>query len=94
MQDARKAAGLRIEDTIALYTDGVDEDVAAMLTEYGSYVRGETLATELSQGAAPDGAYTATTTLGGASLTLGLAVTGRVSGGVVTRHDPDEGDEA
>ncbi len=94
VQDARKAAGLRIEDTIALYVGGASDDVTAMLSEYGGYVRGETLATELTHSPAPTGVYTANTTLGGAALTLGLAVTGHVSGGVVTRHDADAGDEA
>jgi len=91
VQDARKAAGLRIEDTIALWVDWPHPEMAGMLGEYGEYVRGETLATYFTGGSAPPEAFTSEATLGGVPLTLGLTVSGTASG--ATRLVSDEGDE-
>ncbi len=91
VQDARKAAGLRIEDTIALWVDWPLPEMAGMLGEYGEYVRGETLATYFTGGSAPPEAFTSEATLGGVPLTLGLTVSGTASG--ATRLVSDEGDE-
>jgi isoleucyl-tRNA synthetase len=46
VQDARKAAGLRIEDTIRLVYQA-DAESAAAIAAHAEYIRGETLATEL-----------------------------------------------
>jgi isoleucyl-tRNA synthetase len=47
VQNARKDAGLEVEDRITLRLGG-DEDVIAAAREYESYVRGETLAEQLT----------------------------------------------
>jgi len=108
VQDARKAVGLRIEDTIVLWLDvstGMStsderETVMQMLREYEGYVASETLATEVSVNP-PDAekhlaAFAGKQTfvnevkLGNVPLTLGITVSGTVSG--VARMNLDEGD--
>ncbi len=92
VQDARKAAGLRIEDTVALWVNWSHPEATQMLGEYGEYVRSETLATSLTPGSAPPEAFTTDTMLGGVPLMLGLTVSGTANGAV--RPVSDEGDEA
>ena len=47
MQNARKAAGLEVEDRIAL-TLGGDDELLAAAREHEAYVAGEALAVEVS----------------------------------------------
>lgn len=75
VQEARKAAGLALTDRIDLWLAPADEGQAlrAALAEWGDYLRGETLALELSLGQPPDQAHREVVELPGATLTLGLA---------------------
>ncbi len=52
VQDARKSAGYRIEDTISISYDA-DPEVVAALTAHESYVRAETLAVRLDRHETP-----------------------------------------
>jgi isoleucyl-tRNA synthetase len=86
IQDARKAAGLNIADTIALWvamdTENEDDtETRAMLDEYERYVSGETLATRFTVAPVPDGAATTAVTLGGVPLVIGLEKSGTLAGG-------------
>jgi isoleucyl-tRNA synthetase len=73
IQDARKSAGFAISDRINVYLDGADNTLRKALSSWGEYVRGETLADELTLGPAPAGAHLETLDLEtGAPLTLGV----------------------
>ena len=74
VQDARKRAGLAISDRIALYlaSDSEGELLAQTLAAYGDYLRGETLATSLTVGAAPEGAYSERVELGDGEVMVGV----------------------
>jgi isoleucyl-tRNA synthetase len=69
VQNARKDAGLEVEDRIALRLGG-DAEVLAAAREYESYVRGETLAEQLTFDG--DG-NAAAATIDGLDLLIGLA---------------------
>jgi isoleucyl-tRNA synthetase len=56
VQDARKADGLDVTDRIALRWSSSDEDVAAALTEHGTLIASEVLATEFGPEVAVTGA--------------------------------------
>jgi len=75
VQDARKRAGLAISDRIALYlaSDSEGELLAQTLAVYGDYLRGETLATSLAVGVAPEGAYSESVELGDGEVMVGVA---------------------
>ncbi len=70
VQDARKDAGLRIEDRVTLTYEATD-GVADALAGGAETVKTETLATSLTGGGAT-GAHTATIKVGDASVTIGL----------------------
>ncbi|MFV9504273.1 MAG: isoleucine--tRNA ligase [Oscillochloridaceae bacterium umkhey_bin13] len=74
VQDARKSAGLAISDRIALYLEQADEAdlLTQTLTVWGDYLRGETLATSLTVGAAPAEAHRETVEFGDGQAVLGL----------------------
>ncbi len=84
VQDARKAAGLQIEDMIALtiaVAEGNNADtLRTMLAEYREYISGEVLALSLIIGEVSG--TTSTTTIGGVPLVIGVTRTGTVSSGV------------
>jgi isoleucyl-tRNA synthetase len=68
IQNARKQAGLNVEDRIAL-TLGGDEELLAAAREHEEYVAGEVLATTVSyDGASPD----QTAQIKGRELRIGL----------------------
>ncbi len=95
VQDARKAAGLNIEDTIALWIDmdtenEDDSETRAMLDKYARYVSGETLATRFTVGPMPDGAATSSLMLGGVRLVVGLERTGTLRSGAARPRGEDE----
>ncbi len=75
VQDARKSAGLAISDRIALYVASSDEGelLAQTLAAWGDYLRGETLATSLTVGAAPTEAHAETVEFGDGQAVVGLA---------------------
>ena len=69
VQNARKAAGLEVEDRIELRLGGDDELLAAA-REHEGYVTGETLATSVAYG---DGDGGSAATIEGRELLIGLA---------------------
>ena len=69
VQNARKTAGLEVEDRIALRLGGDDELLAAA-REHEGYVSGEVLATSVDYG---DGDGGAAATIEGRELRIGLA---------------------
>ncbi len=58
IQDARKGDGLDVTDRIALWWQASDPDLAAALTEHGTLIAGEVLATSYTEGQPPAGAAT------------------------------------
>jgi isoleucyl-tRNA synthetase len=74
VQDARKSAGLAIADRIALYVSSADqaELLEQTLAIWGDYLRGETLATRLSIGAAPAEAHNETVEFGEGAAVIGV----------------------
>ncbi|HTQ67997.1 MAG TPA: isoleucine--tRNA ligase [Solirubrobacteraceae bacterium] len=77
VQNARKAAGLQVEDRISLWLDG-DAEVLAAAEAHHDYVAGETLAVDLTIAAATASGAAATAS-GGAATASGGAAT--ASGG-------------
>jgi isoleucyl-tRNA synthetase len=75
VQDARKDAGLRIEDRIELLYEA-DGDVRNAIETGAETIKAETLATSLAGGASADSAHTARVKVGDATVTVHLAKTG------------------
>src|SRR2546425_2398292 len=71
IQNMRKAAGFEIADRIALYYTDADR-LRDIFSAHGDYVREETLAEEISEGRAPDGAYAEEQTVEGEKVTLAV----------------------
>jgi isoleucyl-tRNA synthetase len=71
IQNMRKAAGFEIADRITVYYAGW-ERLGQVLARHGGYVRAETLANDLVEGAPPDGAYIEEQKLDGRAVTLGV----------------------
>jgi len=71
IQNMRKAAGFEITDRIALYYSDAQR-LRDIFSEYGDYVREETLAEEIAEGRAPDGAYVEEQALEGETVTLAV----------------------
>jgi isoleucyl-tRNA synthetase len=75
VQDARKDAGLRIEDTIRLvYVDAGDSTAA--IEAHADYIKGETLATELRTGDPSAEAHQTEVRLGRERVRIGLTRVG------------------
>jgi isoleucyl-tRNA synthetase len=76
IQNARKTAGLRVEDRIELALEG-DRSLLAAAKEHHEYISGETLAVELwigANGAAPTAPdYSENTEIDGLALTISLS---------------------
>jgi isoleucyl-tRNA synthetase len=79
LNDMRKAAGFDVSDRVTTYyavgADGKPEDTALVrgaISNFGDYIRAETLSTTLSEAPAPDRAYSQEEKVG--SVTLSLAV--------------------
>ncbi len=75
MQDARKNAGLCIEDTVRLVYRADGEEAAA-IAAHAEYISGETLAVELRTGDPDAEAHTEEVRLGKARVAAGLTRTG------------------
>jgi isoleucyl-tRNA synthetase len=75
VQDARKDAGLRIEDRIEL-TYQADGVVATALAGGAETIMAETLATSLANGTAANGAHTGTVKVGDSTVSIALVKTG------------------
>jgi uncharacterized protein DUF5915 len=71
VQEVRKAAGLTLSDRITLYLSG-DEALGSILTVWGDYLRGETLAANLVVGTQAEDGYTETVELDGIQVTVGV----------------------
>jgi isoleucyl-tRNA synthetase len=79
VQDARKNAGFNISDRIAIFLagDAGHGGWAPVLSQWGDYIRAETLADQLSFGAPPAHAHTETLEEDGQRLTVGVVRTAR-----------------
>ncbi|MFW6074065.1 MAG: isoleucine--tRNA ligase [Chloroflexota bacterium] len=75
VQDARKGAGLQIEETIRLVYEATGDEAAA-IEEHADYIKGETLAEKLTAGDASQEAHTETVKVGDAGVTVGLSRVG------------------
>jgi isoleucyl-tRNA synthetase len=72
IQNARKGAGLDVEDRIELALWG-DSELLDAVRDHRDYIAGETLATSLElDGADADGAHTETARIEGSDLTITL----------------------
>jgi isoleucyl-tRNA synthetase len=76
VQNARKGAGLQVEDRIELCLSG-DGGLLDAVREHADYIVGETLATSLElNGSRPEGAHVETTRIDGSELAIALARAG------------------
>ena len=75
IQNLRKAAGLDISDRIVAYYSG-SERLRDVFDGHGVYVREETLADDIREGAPPDGATSETAKLDGEDVTLAVQKAG------------------
>jgi isoleucyl-tRNA synthetase len=72
VQNARKGAGLQVEDRIELALSG-DVDLLEAIRDHADYVAGETLATRLElDGSRAEGAHTETARIEGSELAIAL----------------------
>jgi isoleucyl-tRNA synthetase len=71
IQNLRKSAGLEIEDRIVIHHSGSGR-VRSVLASQSDYVRAETLADDIVEGAAPDGATTETAKVESEEVTLAV----------------------
>jgi isoleucyl-tRNA synthetase len=72
VQNARKGAGLQVEDRIELTLFG-DDGLLDAVRDHADYIQGETLATTLNlNGSRPEGAHTETTQIDGRELGIAL----------------------
>ena len=78
IQDLRKQAGLEMEDRIRLYLATPSAAVREAIETHAQYIRGETLAVELSEEPVNGDAHRAEISLQGDRVTIELARTARV----------------
>ncbi len=71
IQNLRKSAGLEIEDRIVVNYSGGDR-LRKVFATHGDYVRDETLADALTEGASPDGATSEAARIEGEDVTLSV----------------------
>jgi isoleucyl-tRNA synthetase len=80
IQDARKSAGLQIEDTIATIYEA-DGEIADAVTQFADYIKGETLSEELVPGEpSNDGAHTEQIKVGTDRVLVGIRKVGQLAG--------------
>jgi isoleucyl-tRNA synthetase len=72
IQAARKAAGLQVDDRVAVTLQVDDGLLTAALAEHGATIAGEVLAVRLERGDPPAGAYEVKVKVEGTPITLGL----------------------
>ncbi len=72
IQDLRKKAGFNIEDRIDTYYQAEGE-LAAVFSEWGAYIKAETLSEQLTAGAAPAGAFVEEQKVDGQKITLAVS---------------------
>ena len=79
IQDARKNAGLRIEDTIATVYRASGE-VADSVERFAGYIKGETLSEDLQPGSPEtDGYYAEEIKVGGDRVLVGIKKVGQLA---------------
>ena len=71
IQNLRKSAGLEIEDRIVVHHSG-GERLRGVFATQGDYVRAETLADNIVEGEAPDGATSEQAKIEGEEVTLSV----------------------
>ena len=71
VQDARKNAGLEIEDRITL-TYRADESLRPVFDDMGEYIAAETLATEVHMGAPIEGGHTESFSVGDGEVVISV----------------------
>jgi isoleucyl-tRNA synthetase len=71
VQNARKAAGLEVEDRIELALSG-DERLMGVVRQHSDYLAGETLAARLQLDGALDAAHVGTASIDGSELAIAL----------------------
>ena len=71
IQNMRRSAGFDIADRIVTYYSG-DEATAEVMKRFSDYIRHETLSEQLTEGAAPEGAYTESQKMDGVEVALGV----------------------
>ena len=71
IQNMRRAAGFEVTDRIHSYYQG-PEIIEEVITNFGDYIRLETLSEEIHQGAPKDGAHVETQMVEGMELVLGV----------------------
>ena len=72
LQELRRTAGLDVSDRIRAYVSGDGEMVTGALTDFGDYVRQETLAVDILQTAPGEGVTTNTVKLDEDTVTIGV----------------------
>ena len=72
LQELRRTAGLDVSDRIHAYISGDGEMVTAALTDFGDYVRQETLSIEILQSTPSAAAATNTVKLDEDTVTIGV----------------------
>ena len=72
LQELRRTAGLDVSDRITAYIAGDGDGVAGALTEFGEYVRQETLSVDIVTTMPGDGVATNTVTLDETAVTIGV----------------------
>jgi isoleucyl-tRNA synthetase len=75
IQNLRKAAGFEISDRITVYHTGWDR-LREVFAKHGAYVREETLADSVVEGAPPDRAFSEEQKIDGATVTLAVRKAG------------------
>ncbi len=76
LQELRRTAGLDVADRITAYVSGDGDGVAGALSDFGDYVRQETLSVDILQTAPGSGAATNTVTLNEGTVTIGVEKAG------------------
>ena len=76
LQELRRTAGLDVSDRIRAYVSGDGEMVTGALTDFGDYVRQETLSIDILQTAPGEGVTTNTVKLDEDTVTIGVEKAG------------------
>jgi isoleucyl-tRNA synthetase len=85
LNDWRKAAGLSVDDRIAVRYDAAPA-LAPVFDRFGDYIRAETLTVDLAPGEVDGEGYRAETTIAGEPLTVGLRAVARGAAECIPRE--------
>ena len=78
VQEARKTAGLNVEDTIVTTYEASGE-LAEAIARFAAYIKAETLSEALEPGAPRAGAFGETVKVGNQPVTIGIEKVGRLA---------------